>query len=76
MTAQERFEAALAALAASASPEYDIDIEADALRIKRTGDTYSWAELPEHVRDYWRETALASQAESVADGAIRMAGLR
>jgi hypothetical protein len=42
---------------AADEPEYDIDPKADALRIAQTGDLYSWLELPEHVRDYWRELA-------------------
>lgn len=62
MTAQDRFGRALDALAEAeaADPngyEYEIDSEADALRVRATGDTYSWAEIPEHVRDHWREEA-------------------
>lgn len=58
--AQERFDEALVnmAVAEDATPyEYDIDAKADAVRIARDGDTYSWSELPEHVRDYWRGEA-------------------
>lgn len=57
MTAQDRFDRAVDAMATADEPEYDIDPKADAMRVARDGDTYSWADLPEHVRDYWREEA-------------------
>lgn len=60
MSAQDRFDRARGAMAAAedATPyEYDIDATADRMRIARDGDTYSWSELPEHVRDYWRDEA-------------------
>ncbi len=60
LRAQERFDKAVDAmdtLADSTPYEYDIDAKADKMRVARDGDTYSWHELPEHVRDYWREEA-------------------
>lgn len=62
MTAQDRFDKALMALSETdpcreAGYEYDVDEVADSLRVARDGDSYSWVELPEHVRDYWREEA-------------------
>lgn len=60
MTAQERFDRALVAMASAGDepePEYEIDPKADKLRIAADGDLYSWAELPEHVRDHWRSVA-------------------
>lgn len=66
MSVQERFDAALEAMAAADDPEYDIDPLADFIRIGRDGDTYSWGELPEHVRDYWREIAADAQREAEA----------
>lgn len=62
MSAKERFDAALAAWSDAQEPEYEIDPAADALRVTLTGDTYSWVELPDHVRDYWREEAARVRA--------------
>jgi hypothetical protein len=63
MGAQSRFDRSLDALRTSVEPEYDIDPEADALRLARYGpDHYSWLELPEHVRDYWREEVAKNKA--------------